>query len=120
MLVHLYSRSPHPGHCLPAAALWRIAEGLRASGLDVEFDVRPAPAAHPSTHVDTSTAELRGHWERRAPDIVHTFGVAATAAALRAHPEVPTTPNSSSSSAGRWPRSFRCRPSSTRRPAPRV
>ena len=89
MLVHLYSRSPHPGHCLLAAALWRIAEGLRASGLDVEFDVRPAPAAHPSTHVDTSTAELRGHWERRAPDIVHTFGVAATAAALRAHPEVP-------------------------------
>ncbi len=85
MLIHVVSRPLSTVTHVPRSAVHTLAEALRATGAHVVEDVAIAEAG-----VTDSAAQLRDHlrsqWQTSAPDVVHTFGVVATMAAVAARP----------------------------------
>lgn len=90
MLVHLlYRPLPHPAPlCAELFRAW--AQCLRATGTDVLEDLQDPVADDSQEAVRASAAALATQWAQDAkPDLIHTFGVAATAMAAQADPPCP-------------------------------
>ena len=84
MLVHLISRPlTHVAH-IPRSGVTFIADGLRAAGAVVIEDVWAVPASDVDSALTAGALELRERWADRPPDVVHTLGIAATMAAIKA------------------------------------
>jgi len=82
MLVHLCSHrltnTTHP----PRSAVRRIADAARRAGAGVIEDDGSLPGAVVTTTAASCAAHLRHQWRDQRPDLVHTFGRAATMAAV--------------------------------------
>ena len=91
MLVHLLHRPVASASPLAHELFRTWADGVRLAGVDLHVDAPESssgfPAARAQSAVDVATAELAALWaDGPRPDVIHTFGVTATAAALRAGP----------------------------------
>ena len=89
MLVHLISRPlTHVAH-IPRSGVTFIADGLRAAGAVVVEDVWAVPSSDVDSALTAGALELRERWADRPPDVVHTLGIAATMAAIKAGGSAP-------------------------------
>ncbi len=84
MLVHVVSFSVADVSRLPRSAVANLAHGLRSAGATAEVLVPSVHHTDRRAAIDAYAAELAARWEREQPDLVHTIGVVATAAALTA------------------------------------
>jgi RNA polymerase sigma-B factor len=82
MLVHLCSyrltNTPH----LPRSAVGLMADAARRAGAVVIEGDGSLPGADVATTAASCAAHLRQQWREQRPDLVHTFGLAATMAAV--------------------------------------
>ena len=81
MLVHLCSHPVTNTTHLPRSAIRQLADSARRAGAVVIEDDESFPSDLP-TSVASCAATLRHQWRYQRPDLVHTFGRAATMAAL--------------------------------------
>ncbi len=89
MLVHLISRPlTHISH-IPRCGVALIADGLRTAGAAVIEDVWAVPSSDMESALAAGALELRECWAERPPDVVHTLGIAATMAAIKAGGDAP-------------------------------
>jgi RNA polymerase sigma-B factor len=84
MLVHLVSRPLTPADHLPVSAITLLARGLESTGVSVIEDLWALPTSDMATSVSACARELAERWGSERPDIVHTIGVVATLAAVKA------------------------------------
>jgi RNA polymerase sigma-B factor len=81
MLVHLCSHPVTNTTHLPRSAVRQLADAARRAGAVVIDDDGTFPADVQTT-VASCAANLRHRWRDQRPDLVHTFGRAATMAAI--------------------------------------
>jgi RNA polymerase sigma-B factor len=89
MLVHLLHRSLDSSTSRADELFRAWAGGLQRAGVDVRVDACGASDAPQdfAQAVEAASADLAAQWADGAqPDVIHAFGVTATAAALRAGP----------------------------------
>ena len=84
MLVHLSSHPRTDVARLPRSALTHLADGLRHAGVDVQHDAWVFPGVDIPSTVAACAEQFEREWSLQRPDLVHTFGVVATTAALDA------------------------------------
>jgi RNA polymerase sigma-B factor len=82
MLVQLCSHPLTSTTHLPRSAVHQIAAAVRRAGADVLEPDASLPAADLATAAASCAANLRSRWQVQRPDLVHTFGLAATMAAV--------------------------------------
>lgn len=87
MRVHLVARPRTTGNALPTHGMRLLADGLRAAGVDVTVDVRPAPDDKVGPSAARLAEQLRQRWSAERPDLIHALGLVAVGAALQARPE---------------------------------
>jgi RNA polymerase sigma-B factor len=87
MLVHVVSRPLTPSDHLPVITITQLARGLESAGATVVEDLWAFPASDIATSVSACAHELTESWHEHKPDIVHTIGVVATMAAIKADPD---------------------------------
>jgi RNA polymerase sigma-B factor len=88
MLVHIVSHPRTNRSRLPRAALRRMAEALSRAGADVRIDTRAFPGTDQGSAIADCTDLLARRWRERRPDVVLTFGIVATSAAVALEQEV--------------------------------
>ena len=89
MLVNvIYRPLTHVSH-IPRTGVSLIADGMRAAGAEVIEDIVAIPSSDMDTSVTACTLALRERWAEQPPDVVHTVGVIATMAALKAGGSAP-------------------------------
>ena len=88
MLVHILNRPAIPSAPLSGKLFHSWAECLRTGGIDVVEDMRAGRSEDTfESAVESAVAEFTALWAAgEPPDLIHTFGVVATAAALEASP----------------------------------
>lgn len=84
MLVHLFARPLAAHSHVHSNGIGLLAEALRSTGVEVDADVWALPTSDLDTSVATAEIELAECWREQRPDIVHSVGVVATMAAVRA------------------------------------
>jgi RNA polymerase sigma-B factor len=84
MLVHLVARPLTPADHLPVSAITHLARSLESTGASVMEDVWALPASDMATSASVCARELADRWSHEEPDIVHTIGIVATLAAVKA------------------------------------
>ena len=91
MLVHILNRPAIPSAPLSAELFHSWAECLRTGGIDVLEDMRASHSEDTfESAVESAVADFTALWATgEPPDLIHTFGVVATAAALEAQPARP-------------------------------
>ena len=89
MLVHLCSHPVTNTTHLPRTAVRQLADAARRAGADVIEDDASFPGADLPTTVASCAAHLSHQWRDQRPDLVHTFGLAATMAAVEVGGGVP-------------------------------
>jgi RNA polymerase sigma-B factor len=89
MLVHLISRPLTDVSHIPRSGVARIADALCAAGALVIEDVWAIPSSDVDSALTAGALELRERWAERPPDVVHTLGIAATMAAIKAGGSAP-------------------------------
>jgi RNA polymerase sigma-B factor len=89
MLVHLCSHPLANTTPLPRSAVRALAAAARHAGAAVIEDDRSLPGADLPTSVASCAEGLRRQWRDQRPDLVHTFGLAATMAAVEVGGDVP-------------------------------
>ena len=82
MLVQILSRPLTDHSHVPRSEMELLVEGLRLAGGEILEDVAVFPTGDADAAVSACEEELRASWGERCPDLVHTFGVVATEAAL--------------------------------------
>lgn len=82
MLVQLCSHPLTNTTHLPRSAVHQIAAAVRRAGADVLESEESFPTADLATAAAACATTLRSRWQDQRPNVVHTFGVAATMAAV--------------------------------------
>lgn len=89
MLVQIVSRPlTHADH-IPASAITLLARSLESAGATVIKDVSALSTNDIAASVSACAHELTAGWREQKPDIVHTFGVVAAMAAMKAGADAP-------------------------------
>ncbi len=89
MLVHVICRPlVHISH-MPRSGVRGMAEAVRDAGLSVIEDAWASPSSDMASAISASALELRERWAEQEPDVVHTFGLVATMAAVKAGSRAP-------------------------------
>ncbi|HSO04405.1 MAG TPA: sigma-70 family RNA polymerase sigma factor [Candidatus Limnocylindrales bacterium] len=89
MLVNLIFRPLTYMSHIPRTGVSLIADGMRAAGAEVIEDIVTIPSSDMETSVTAGALALRERWAEQPPDVVHTLGVVATMAALKAGGSAP-------------------------------
>lgn len=89
MLIHLVSRPLTPSDHIPVSALTLLVRSLKAAGATVVEDLSALPASDLNASADACACELADRWREQKPDIVHTIGIVATMAAIKAAADGP-------------------------------
>ncbi len=89
MLVHIVSRPLTPADHIPVSAVTLLARSLEAAGASVVEDLWAIPTSDLAASVSACARELAERWREQRPDVVHTIGVVATMAAVKAGAGVP-------------------------------
>ena len=82
MLVHIVSHPRSNRSRLPRTGLDLMAAGLRRAGAEVRVDTRAFPGADLPSAIASCADLLERRWRERQPDVVLTFGIVATSAAV--------------------------------------
>jgi RNA polymerase sigma-B factor len=86
MLVHIVSRPLTPSDHLHVTTITHLARSLESAGATVVEDLWALPASDIATSVSACAHELADSWLADRPDVVHTIGIVATMAAIKAAP----------------------------------